>query len=121
MEEINGCCLYGFWKVLNWLQNWLDLIYNPRKKTWNKVEKSDKIWYLLLHVFFFSVFLFSFFFWLLFRKTNFWKRDWPLSYSSTQIQDFSKISWFPKILSLYYKEKYISQFLEYHEKLKKTK
>ena len=69
--------------------------YNPGQKIWNKKKKRNpikldrtrKVWYLLLRVFC-----------LLLPKFNFWNGDWALGYVSTQIWDFPNISLFPKIL-----------------------
>ena len=54
-----------------------------------KLDKVKKLWYILSHTL-----------WLLLPKLNFWKRDWALYYSSTQVWDFCYISSFPKIVSL---------------------
>lgn len=54
-----------------------------------KLDKVKKLWYILSHTL-----------WLLLLKLNFWKRDWALDYSSTQVWDFCYISSFPKIVSL---------------------
>ena len=60
---------------------------NPRNPV--KLDRTRKVWYLLLRVF-----------WLLLPKFNFWKEDWALDYVSTIVWDFPNISLFPKILSL---------------------
>ena len=54
-----------------------------------KLDRTGKVWYLLLRVF-----------WVLLPEFNFWGGDWALGYVCTQIWDFPNISLFSKILSL---------------------
>ena len=54
-----------------------------------KLNRTTKVWYLLLRVF-----------WLILPKFNFWKGDRALGYVTTQIWDFPNICLFPNILSL---------------------
>ena len=64
-------------------------IFGTKKRNPVKLDRTRKVWCLLLRAF-----------WLVSLKFNFWKGDWALGYVSTQIWDFPNISWFPKILSL---------------------
>ena len=78
----------------NWAKNFfsqtiLDKTFGSKQRKSVKLDRSRKVWYLLLCVFR-----------LLLPKFNFWKGDWTLGYVSTQIWDFPNISLFPKILSL---------------------
>ena len=54
-----------------------------------KLDRSRKVWYLLLHVF-----------WLRLPKFTFWKENWALEYVSTQNLDFPNVSFFPMFLCL---------------------
>ena len=53
------------------------------------MKGTRKLWYLLLVNF-----------WLLLSKFDFWREYWALGCVSTQIWDFSDVSYVPKILSL---------------------
>ena len=85
LENTSGGCFWkGSVKELQSRTKYLEQNRNPVK-----LDRTRKVWYLLLRVF-----------WLLLSKFNFWKGDWALDYVSTQIWDFSNICLFPKILSL---------------------
>ena len=62
-------------------------VFETKQRNPVKLDRTRKVWYLLLRVF-----------WLLLPKFNFWKGNW--AYVSTQIWDFPNISLFRKILSL---------------------
>ena len=67
----------------------LGKVFGTRWRNPAKLDRTRKVWYLLLHVF-----------WLLLPKFNFCRGDGALGYVSTQIWDAPNISLFPKILSL---------------------
>ena len=67
----------------------LDNTFGTRWRNPLKLDRTRKVWYLLLPGF-----------WLLLPKVNFWKGDWALGYVSTQIWDVPNISLFPKIVTL---------------------
>ena len=65
-----------------------------------KLDKSRKLWYLLLRKF-----------WLLLPKINFWSEDLALACTPTQFGNFLFISLFSKILSLKFVRQLVSQLL----------
>ena len=67
----------------------LGKIFRTKWRNPVKLDRTTKVWYLLLRLF-----------WLLLPKFNLWKGDWALGYVSIQIWDFPNISLFPKILIL---------------------
>ena len=87
---------WQFFLVINKVANWrltnvkcYSKNCSPRQNIWKnkrksrvKLNRTRKIWYLLLHTF-----------WLLFLQSLFfWKRDWALGYISTQIWVFLKLA-----------------------------
>ena len=80
------------WKLRQALSKNLD---NFGQIIWSKVkfgaklDRTEKLWYVLLHNL-----------WPLLQHFYFWKRDWALGSTSTEFSDFPNTSWFPKIVSL---------------------